>query len=96
MHRDDWEAVYLNQDRILRALKSLEDEIFLAGGTGLQRFVLPRAYRYSEDLDFFFPTLQDRKHVFEMGERMVELIRVIPGATVEETRFVKEENAFHL
>ena len=96
MHRDDWEAVYLNQDRILHALKSLEDKIFLAGGTGLQRFVLPRAYRHSEDLDFFFPTLRDRKRVFEMGERMVELIQAIPGATVEETRRVKEENAFRL
>ena len=31
MHRDDWNAVYLNQDRILQALKSLENEIFLAG-----------------------------------------------------------------
>ncbi len=96
MHRDDWEAVYLNQNRILHALKSLEDEIFLAGGTGLQRFVLPRAYRHSEDLDFFFPTLRDRKCVFEMGERIVELIQAIPSATVEETRRVKEENAFRL
>ncbi len=96
MHRDDWEAVYRNQDRILHALKGLEDEIFLAGGTGLQRFVLPRAYRHSEDLDFFFPKLQDKNRVFEVGERMAELIRTIPGAIVEETRRIKEENAFRL
>ena len=96
MHRDDWEAVYLNQDRILHVLKSLEDKVFLAGGTGLQRFVLPRIYRHSEDLDFFFPTLRDRKQVFEIGERMVELIRALPDATVKETRRVKEENALRL
>ncbi len=30
MYRDDWNAVYLNQDRILRSLKNLENEIFLA------------------------------------------------------------------
>ena len=96
MHRDDWEAVYRNQDRILHALKGLEDEIFLAGGTGLQRFVLPRAYRHSEDLDFFFPKLQDKNRVFEVGERMATFIRTIQGAIVEETRRIKEENAFRL
>ena len=96
MHRDDWGAVYLNQDRILRSLKSLEDEIFLAGGTGLQRFVLPRAYRHSEDLDFFFPKLQENNRVFEIGEQMAKLIQAVPGASVERTRRVKEESAFRL
>jgi len=38
MYREDWEAVYLNQNRLLKAFKRLEDKIFLAGGTGLQRF----------------------------------------------------------
>jgi len=69
MHRDDWNAVYINQDRILKALKELENVIFLAGGTGLQRFILPRAYRYSEDLDFFFPTLQKKNQVFMIGKK---------------------------
>lgn len=96
MHRDDWKAVYLNQDRILQGLKSLEKVIFLAGGTGLQRFVLPRAYRHSEDLDFFFPELQKKNRIFDVGEQMVKLIQTIPSATVEETRRIKEENAFRL
>ena len=61
MYRDDWQAVYLNQDRLLKAFKELENKIFLAGGTGLQRFLLPRPYRHSEDLDFFFPALQEKK-----------------------------------
>ncbi|SFV89772.1 hypothetical protein MNB_SV-4-954 [hydrothermal vent metagenome] len=59
-------------------------------------FVLSRAYRHSEDLDFFFPTLKDRKFVFETGERMAKLIGELPGATVEDIRRVKEENAFRL
>ena len=44
MHRDNWDSVFENQDKILKQLKPLENEIFLAGGTGLQRFVLPQAY----------------------------------------------------
>jgi len=96
MHRDDWEAVYRNQDRILHALKSMEDEIFLAGGTGLQRFVLPRAYRHSEDLDFFFPKLQEKNLVFEVGEQMAQQIQAIPGVTIEGIRRAKEEGALRI
>ena len=96
MHRDDWNAVYLNQDRILQVLKSLEDDIFLAGGTGLQRFVLPHTYRHSEDIDFFFPKLQEKSRVIETGEQIVRLINTISGASVEQTRWIKEEGAFRL
>lgn len=53
MHRDDWDSVFKNQDIILEQLKPLNNKIFHARGTGLQRFVLPTAYRHSEDLDFF-------------------------------------------
>jgi predicted nucleotidyltransferase component of viral defense system len=96
MHRDDWDAVYLNQDRILQALKSLEDELFLAGGTGLQRFILPRPYRHSEDLDFFFPKAQEKNTVIQMGEKMAELIDALPYASIEQTRRIKEEDAYRL
>lgn len=54
MHRNDWDSLFKNQDKILEQLKPLSYKMFLAGGTGLQRFVLPTAYRNSEDLDFFF------------------------------------------
>lgn len=99
MRRDDWNAVYRNQDRILHAFKNLEDEIFLAGGTGLQRFVLPYAYRHSEDLDFFFPTLRSSKQVFEISERMVKLIQTIPEYNLATKEYLKnielfDENAF--
>ena len=63
MHRDNWDAVFENQDRILKQLKPLENEMFLAGGTGLQRFVLPKAYRHSEDLDFFFTSLKTKEEI---------------------------------
>ena len=63
MHRDNWEHVFENQDKILKQLKPLENELFLAGGTGLQRFVLPQAYRHSEDLDFFFKNLKTKEEI---------------------------------
>jgi predicted nucleotidyltransferase component of viral defense system len=96
VYREDWQAVYTNQDRILQGLKSLEDEIFLAGGTGLQRFVLPRAYRHSEDLDFFFPTHVEKSLATATGEKMVELIAKIPGASIEQSRRIKDEGAYRL
>ncbi len=96
MHRDDWNAVYINQDRILKALKELENVIFLAGGTGLQRFILPRAYRYSEDLDFFFPTLQKKNQVFMIGKKIEDLISKVPGILIENSYWVREERAYRL
>jgi predicted nucleotidyltransferase component of viral defense system len=96
MHRDDWQAVYRNQDRILNGLKSLKDKIFLAGGTGLQRFVLPRLYRHSEDLDLFFPTYQDKSQALAMGTKIEELIQNIQGASIEQSRWIKDESAYRI
>jgi len=72
MHRDDWSSVFTNQDRILKQLKSLENKMFLAGGTGLQRFVLPVPYRHSEDLDFFFSTLKTNKELESIKNTIIE------------------------
>jgi len=94
--RDDWNAVYKNQDRILNALKILENDIFLAGGTGLHRFVLYRAYRHSEDLDFFFPTLQKSGRVIEIGKKIETVVKAIPGARLERSGWIKDENAYRL
>ena len=96
MHREDWLTVYINQDRILHGLKSLENEIFLAGGTGLQRFILPRAYRHSEDLDFFFPAYVEKSRALATGEKIVELIGKIPGTSIEQSRWIKDEGAYRL
>jgi len=96
VHREDWDAVYLNQDRILNSLKGLESDIFLAGGTGLHRFVLDKPYRHSEDLDFFFPALRDNEEVASVVKQITDRIASIPGATIEEIRRIKEERAFRL
>ena len=96
MHREDWDAVYRNQDRILNSLKGLESDIFLAGGTGLHRFVLDKPYRHSEDLDFFFSTLRDNKEVEAIVHHIGDRIAAIPGAAIEKTRRIKEERAYRL
>ncbi len=54
----NWNEVYQNQKVILTTLQNI-DEIFLAGGTAVQCYLLPEKYRESEDLDFFIP--------YEMG-----------------------------
>jgi len=79
VHREDWNVVYINQDRILNSLKGLNADIFLAGGTGLHRFVLARAYRHSEDLDFFFPSLFKNEDVATVVKQITDVIRSIPG-----------------
>ena len=96
MHREDWNAVYINQDRILNSLKVLNSDVFLAGGTGLHRFVLSRPYRHSEDLDFFFATFLKNEDVATVVKQMTNVIRSIPGASIEEIRHIKEEGAYRL
>jgi len=96
VHREDWNAVYINQDRILNSLKVLNSDVFLAGGTGLHRFVLSRPYRHSEDLDFFFATFLKNEDVATVVKQMTNVIRSIPGASIEEIRHIKEEGAYRL
>jgi hypothetical protein len=50
--RKNWLDIYKNQDIILKTLSDIDD-IFLAGGTAVQRFLIERPYRESDDLDFF-------------------------------------------
>jgi len=96
MYRENWEAVYLNQNRLLKAFKRLEDRIFLAGGTGLQRFLLPNPYRHSEDLDFFFPALQNRKSIQQVADKMADIINSLPNAKIEQLKWIKEEQSYRI
>ncbi|HJE03680.1 MAG TPA: nucleotidyl transferase AbiEii/AbiGii toxin family protein [Aliarcobacter thereius] len=96
MHRDNWEAVFENQDRILKQLKPLENEILLAGGTGLQRFVLPQAYRHSEDLDFFFTSLKGKEEIDSIKNKILELMLQIPDAKLENIKWIKDEKAYRM
>jgi len=96
MHRDDWEAVYTNQDRVLEALKELDFDVFLAGGTGLHRFVLSKPYRHSEDLDFFFPTLRTKDKANRVAEKMMKAIENVPQIKLEDKRWLREEQAYRV
>ncbi|MDX9902359.1 MAG: nucleotidyl transferase AbiEii/AbiGii toxin family protein [Aliarcobacter sp.] len=91
MHRDNWDNVFENQDKILKQLKPLENEIFLAGGTGLQRFVLPQTYRHSEDLDFFFTSLKNKEEIDNIKNKILELMSQIPDAKLENIKWIKDE-----
>lgn len=97
MHRDDWNSVFKNQDRILKQLKPLESEMFLAGGTGLQRFVLPMPYRNSEDLDFFFANLKTNKELENIKNKIVELILGLEGVKLDrDPIWIKDEKSWRL
>ena len=89
MHRDNWDDVFENQDKILKQLKPLENEMFLAGGTGLQRFVLPQAYRHSEDLDFFFTNLKNKEEIDIITNKILKLMSQIPNAELENIKWIK-------
>ena len=96
MHRDNWEHVFENQDKILKQLKPLENELFLAGGTGLQRFVLPQAYRHSEDLDFFFKNLKTKEEIDSIKNKILELMSEIPDTKLENIKWIKDEKAYRM
>ena len=96
MHRDNWNGVFENQDRILKQLKPLENEMFLAGGTGLQRFVLPQAYRHSEDLDFFFKNLKTKEEIDSIKNKILELMSEIPDTKLENIKWIKDEKAYRM
>lgn len=91
MHRNDWPSAFINQDRILESLKNLENEILLAGGTGLHRHALRIPYRHSEDLDFFFPELVSKERLDEVAHKLMELMKLNTNATLESKKREKEE-----
>ena len=96
MHRDDWESVFNNQDKILAQLKPLNNRIFLAGGTGLQRFVLPTPYRHSEDLDFFLEKLCDKTELDDIKNQILELMSEFSGAKLVDTIWIKGEESWRI
>lgn len=97
MHRDNWKAVFENQDKILMQLRSLEDQMFLVGGTGLQRFVLPMAYRHSENLDFSFPTIKTKKEIDTIKTSIMALMSKMPEVKLDrEPKWIKDEQSWRL
>lgn len=97
MHRDDWESVFQNQDLILNQLKVLENEMFLAGGTGLQRYVLAIPYRHSEDLDFFFTELKDKSKLDRIKDEILELLGELPNVKLNtDPIWIKDEQSWRM
>ena len=96
MHRDDWDSVFKNQDKILEQLKPLNNKMFLAGGTGLQRFVLPTAYRNSEDLDFFLEKVCNKTELDEIKNQILDLMSKFPEAKLVNSKWIKVELAWRM
>lgn len=97
MHRENWQDVFVNQDKILKQLKPLEDEMFLAGGTGLQRFVLTKPYRHSEDLDFFFAKLKTKQDLDKIKDKILNLINNLDGVKLDrDPIWIKDEKSWRM
>lgn len=69
----NWDEVYKNQKIILATLKEI-DEIFLAGGTAVQCYLLPKKYRESEDLDFFVESELRSKESAKLARTIIKAL----------------------
>jgi len=78
----NWEKVYIGQNEILKTLKNIDD-IFLGGGTAVQRFAIKQQYRESEDLDFFMDSFDDVKN-----RKIISKI----NQTLSDNQLIKIEN----
>ena len=69
--RSNWDEVYKNQKVILATLREI-DEIFLAGGTAIQCYLLSKKYRESEDLDFFVESEMSSKESAKLARTIIK------------------------
>jgi len=69
----NWDEVYKNQKIILATLKEI-DEIFLAGGTAVQCYLLDKKYRESEDLDFFVESELSSKESAKLARTIIKTL----------------------
>jgi predicted nucleotidyltransferase component of viral defense system len=69
----NWDEVYKNQKIILKTLREI-DEIFLAGGTAVQCYLLPKKYRESEDLDFFVESEMSSKESAKLARTIIKTL----------------------
>jgi len=71
--RSSWDEVYKNQKVILNTIKDI-DEIFLAGGTAVQCYLLPKRYRESEDLDLFVESEMSSKESAKLARTIIKTL----------------------
>jgi len=69
----NWDEVYKNQKIVLQTLKEI-DEIFLAGGTAVQCYLLSKKYRESEDLDFFVEREMSSKESAKLARSIIKTL----------------------
>jgi len=69
----NWDEVYKNQKLVLQTLQEV-DEIFLAGGTAVQCYLLAKKYRESEDLDFFFESEMSSKESAKLARTIIKIL----------------------
>ena len=69
----NWDEVYRNQKIVLQTLQEV-DEIFLAGGTAVQCYLLSKKYRESEDLDFFVESEMSSKESARLARTIIKTL----------------------
>lgn len=88
----NWKEVYLNQKVVLKTLQNI-DEIFLAGGTAVQCYLLPEKYRESEDLDFFISYEMDNKECSVLSRKIIAALK--SNKFLHDIRHKKTEDGTH-
>lgn len=81
--RKSWDEVYKNQAMLLEMLKDIDD-IFLGGGTAIQRFIASFQARESDDLDFFLPT-SDQKLA---AQKVIEIRKTLDKNNVHIENYI--------
>lgn len=88
----NWLEVYLGQKTILKILSSVEN-IFLAGGTAIQCYLLSQKRRESEDLDFFIDHELSSKEVAALSREMIKKLR--EDTRIADIRHIYTEDGTH-
>ncbi len=88
----NWVEVYKGQQIILHILSSIDD-IFLAGGTALQCYLLPQKRRESEDLDFFIDHELGSKEAATLSRDMIKQLR--EDSRIVDVRHIYTEDGTH-
>lgn len=88
----NWDEVYRNQKMILQTLKGI-DEIFLAGGTAVQCYLLSQKYRESEDLDFFVAYEMSSKESSKVARNIITVLS--KNKQLDEIRHKQTEDGTH-
>ncbi len=88
----NWVEVYAGQKIILHSLMDIED-IFLAGGTAVQCYLLSKKRRESEDLDFFIDHELSPKESAGLARKMINQLQ--KDEQIVDIRHIYTEDGTH-